>query len=126
MVADDPGVALAGERRAIERLARAAAALSLHLGGTGDETALVAERAGLPPQTAASAVAAARSDPVAAIAPALGLWRILDLRAECRAKMGHKFSQRRFHEALLVQGAVPLPLARGGVLRALGFSERPR
>lgn len=116
------------ERRALERLARAAAALSLHLRGTTVEVeaARLAERSLMHRENAARAVASARTDPVAAIAPVLGAWRILELREECRARYGARFTLRRFHEALLAQGPVPLPLAEHGVRHAFERVLRPR
>lgn len=124
----DPRVEFAGERRAIERLARGAAALAMHLRGTGDEeeTARLVERTLLHPEIGARAVADARADPVAAIAPMLGEWRLRDLRDETRARMGARFSLRRFHEAVLAQGPIPLPLAREGVRRSLEGGPRQR
>lgn len=121
-------VEFAGERRAIERLARAAAALALHLRGTGveEEAQLLARRALIHPENARRAVAEARSDPVAAIAPVLGSWRILELRDEVRQRLGSRFHPRRFHDALLAQGPLPLPMAREGVLRALDGTARRR
>ena len=124
----DPGVRseFVAERRALERLARAAAALSLHLRGTTDEeeATRLAERSLMNRENAARAVARARTDPVASIAPVLGGWRILELREECRARYGPRFTLRRFHDALLAQGPVPLPLAGEGVRRV--FEQAPR
>jgi uncharacterized protein (DUF885 family) len=45
-----------------------------------------------------------------------GAQEILALKAECREKWGADFSERRFHDALLAEGPVPLVLAREGVL----------
>jgi hypothetical protein len=112
------------EHRAIERLARAAAALSIHVRGTGDdeEAARLSERSLLPRETAARAVASARTDPVASIAPVLGAWRIAELREQLRSRAGTRLSLRRFHDALLAEGPLPLPLAEPGVRRTL---DRP-
>jgi uncharacterized protein (DUF885 family) len=51
-------------------------------------------------------------------APALGRWQILELRAELSARLGARFDLRAFHDALLRQGAVPLPLAGAALLAA--------
>src|SRR6185436_4405703 len=126
-----PRAEFVAELRRVERLADAAAALAIHVRGTGDdeEASRLAERALMPREVAARRVAALRSDPVPAIAPVLGVWRILELRAQCRAQYGARFSLRRFHDALLAEGALPLPLAEAGVRRAFdrtAASERKR
>jgi uncharacterized protein (DUF885 family) len=54
----------------------------------------------------------------------LGKWRILELREEARRMLGPAFRLREFNDALLRQGAVPLPLAHDGVLRELGRRHR--
>ena len=54
----------------------------------------------------------------------LGKWRILELRDEARHILGPAFRLREFHDVLLHQGGVPLPLARDGVLRELARRHR--
>jgi uncharacterized protein (DUF885 family) len=46
----------------------------------------------------------------------LGKLEILRLRDDYRRKLGPAFTLRRFHDALLAQGAIPLPLARRALL----------
>jgi uncharacterized protein (DUF885 family) len=54
-----------------------------------------------------------------ALAYKLGQIELLRLRAEARARQGARFDIRRFHDAVLEQGALPLPVLRGVVERAL-------
>lgn len=128
LVESGPRSEFAAERRALERLSLCAAALSLHLRGISAQEAAdrLAERALIHPENAARAAVAALTDPLAAIAPVLGGWRIAELEEESRARLVSRFSLRRFHDALLAQGPVPLPLAREQVLRALEQGSRPR
>jgi hypothetical protein len=50
----------------------------------------------------------------------LGKLQILELREEARAKLGVRFSLRRFHDALLSHGEPPVSLLRDRVLSDLG------
>src|SRR5574341_425041 len=88
------------------------------------------ERCFLPPLDAAHEARRAARDP-GCMAEALGKWRILALRGEAGRMLGPAFRLREFHDALLRQGPIPLPLARDGVLgelarrhRAAGGQER--
>ena len=45
-----------------------------------------------------------------------GKLQILKLRAEYEKKQGANYSLRKFHDALLAQGSIPLPLLRGALL----------
>ena len=54
-----------------------------------------------------------------ALAYKLGQIELLRLRAEARERQGDRFDIRRFHDAVLEQGALPLPVLRGVVERAL-------
>jgi uncharacterized protein (DUF885 family) len=46
----------------------------------------------------------------------LGKLQILQLREEAKAKLGARFSLRRFHDALLAHGMPPVGLLRERVL----------
>ena len=47
-----------------------------------------------------------------ALAYKLGQLELLRLRAEARERQGDRFDIRRFHDAVLEQGALPLPVLR--------------
>ena len=40
----------------------------------------------------------------------MGALKLRELRARAEAALGAKFDQRRFHNAVIDQGAMPLPL----------------
>jgi uncharacterized protein (DUF885 family) len=50
------------------------------------------------------------SQPGQALSYMMGLLKLKELRARAEAALGPKFDQRRFHNALIDQGAMPLPL----------------
>ena len=45
-----------------------------------------------------------------------GKEQILQLKADCKKKMGHGYSERRFHDELLALGSVPYVFARAKML----------
>ena len=57
--------------------------------------------------------------PGQALAYKLGQLELLRLRAEARERQGDRFDIRRFHDAVLGEGALPLPVLRQVVERAL-------
>jgi len=57
--------------------------------------------------------------PAQALAYKLGQLELLRLRAEARERQGGRFDIRRFHDVVLGQGALPLPVLRDAVERAL-------
>ncbi len=54
-----------------------------------------------------------------ALAYKLGQLELLRLRAEARERQGSAFDIRHFHDTVLEQGALPLPVLRSVVERAL-------
>lgn len=54
-----------------------------------------------------------------ALAYKLGQMELLRLRAEARSRQGSRFDIRRFHDAVLGEGALPLPVLRQVVERTL-------
>ena len=59
------------------------------------------------------------SYPGQALAYKLGQLELLRLRAEARERQGDRFDIRRFHDAVLGEGALPLPVLRQVVERSL-------
>ncbi len=109
----DPRFELAWLLEARRDVARAVATLSFHCGRMSLEeaTAFLEREAGAEPEVArheAQGLAAGLSG----VAPTLGRWQILDLRAEQRERLGPRFAPGAFHDALLRQGGIPVPLAR--------------
>jgi len=58
--------------------------------------------------------------PGQALAYKVGQLELLRLRAEARERQGDRFDIRRFHDVVLGEGALPLPVLRQVVERALG------
>jgi uncharacterized protein (DUF885 family) len=116
----DPRIELAQLALALSRIGRLIVGISLHTQGMTLEQAerLFEERCYLAPVNAAREARRGALDPTYLVYT-LGKWRILALREEARRALGDRFDLRAFHDALLRQGGVPLPLAREGVLRQL-------
>ena len=75
------------------------------------------EHSALAPNNVANEVDRYISMPGQALAYKLGQLELLRLRAAAREALGARFDIRRFHDAVLTEGALPLP-ALGGVLAA--------
>jgi len=88
-----------------------------------DAGRLFEERCFMAPVNAAREARRGALDP-GYLAYTLGKWRILALRDEARRLLGPAFRLREFHDVLLRQGGVPLPLAREGVLHELSRRHR--
>ena len=116
----DPRIELAQLDLALQRIGRLIAAISLHTGRMtlADASRMFEERCFMAPVNAAREARRGAADP-GYLAYTLGKWRILELREDARSLLGPAFSLREFHDVLLRQGGVPLPLARDGVLREL-------
>ena len=63
--------------------------------------------------------------PGQACAYKLGQLEILALREEVRAKLGARFDYKAFHDAVLRNGAVPLPVLRHEVESSFGIPPAP-
>ena len=123
----DPRYELAQQWLALQRLGRLIVGISLHTQGmTYDEAeSLFRERCWMAPVNASREARRGTMDPTYLVYT-LGKWRILDLRDEVRARLGDRFDLKTFHDALLRQGASPLPVVREGVLHDLGLLRASR
>jgi uncharacterized protein (DUF885 family) len=73
--------------------------------------------AGLSDNGAAEEVDRYIAIPAQALSYKIGEWKILDLRTRAKAALGAKFDIRRFHEAVLKDGAMPLPVLDAKITR---------
>ena len=64
------------------------------------------------------------ADPGQALAYRLGEREILALRAEAEARLGPRFDLRAFHDAVLADGAVPLPVLKDNIDSWLSLQGR--
>jgi uncharacterized protein (DUF885 family) len=107
-----PLEAAAQQHTRVRLLARAIVDLSLHGGAMSeDEAAAFHETRGLMPAPAARAEAVKNGMfPGAAVMYWLGTKGLHDLRRAEQSRLGARFSLRRFHDAVLRAGAIPVPL----------------
>jgi uncharacterized protein (DUF885 family) len=113
----DPKLRLAQLQDALLRAARYVVGIRMHTRGmTLEEAVAFFQKEGY--QTKAVAEMETRRgtlDPTYLYYTA-GKLEILKLREEYRAKLGPAFTLRKFHDALLKEGALPLPLVRKALL----------
>ena len=123
--AGDPRIELAMLELALQRIGRLIAAISLHTGrmSLDDASRMFEESCFMAPVNAAREARRGALDP-GTLAYTLGKWRILQIREEAQRMLGDSFRLAEFHDVLLRQGGVPLPLARDGVLRELARRHR--
>jgi uncharacterized protein (DUF885 family) len=115
----DPKVRLAQLQDALLRAARYVVGIRLHARGmTFDEAKrFFVDEGYQSPEVAAMEAKRGTVDPTYLVYT-LGKLEILRLRDDYRAKLGAAYSLRRFHDAFLAQGAIPLPLVRKALLAA--------
>ena len=118
----DPRYELAQQWLALQRLGRLIVGISLHTQGMtyDDAERVFREQCWMAPVNASREARRGTMDPTYLVYT-LGKWRILDLRDEVRAGLGDRFDLKAFHDALLREGASPLPVVREGVLHDLGL-----
>ena len=97
----------------VRMLARAIVDIRLHTGAWSihEAEAFYVQEVGMPRAAAIGEVVKNTMFPGTAVMYWLGTQRILQLRAELRSRVGAAFSLRRFHDALLRRGSIPVPLA---------------
>ncbi|MCE4557161.1 DUF885 domain-containing protein [Roseateles cellulosilyticus] len=94
------------------RAARLVVDTGLHAQGWSRDQAIayMIEQTGHDPVFMAAEVDRYTSLPGQALSYMMGELKILELRARAEAALGARFDQRRFHNAVIDQGAMPLPL----------------
>jgi uncharacterized protein (DUF885 family) len=94
------------------RAARLVVDTGLHALGWTREQAIefMIERTGVDREMVATEVDRYYSQPSQALAYMIGQLKIVELRDRAKQKLGARFDIRRFHNAVLDQGAVPLPV----------------
>jgi uncharacterized protein DUF885 len=117
---DDPENRLAMLHGALLRNCRFAASIAIHTRGVPLEQAEKRFMTDCYQDAATAHEQAVRGtfDP-GYFAYTLGKLQILALREEARARLGDRFSLKRFHDALLAHGAPPVALVRDSVLREI-------
>jgi uncharacterized protein (DUF885 family) len=118
---EDPANRLAMLRGALLRNCRFAASVGIHTKGMTVEQVekRFADDCHQDPATAHEQAVRGTFDP-GYFAYTLGKLQIVALRDEAKAKLGERFSLRRFHDTLLAHGAPPLALIHDRVLAGLG------
>jgi len=96
----------------IFRAARLVVDTGIHAFGWSREQAIVylAATSGLDREHCAAEVDRYTSSPGQALAYMTGQLKIIELRDHAQARLGTRFDIRRFHNAMLDQGALPLPV----------------
>lgn len=94
------------------RAARLVVDTGIHAMGWSRDKAIayMIEQTGHDPVFMTAEVDRYASQPGQALSYMMGLLKLKELRARAEAALGSKFDQRRFHNALIDQGAMPLPL----------------
>jgi hypothetical protein len=117
-LADELGFLTPLERAAeqqsrVRMLARAIVDIRLHTGAMtfGDAVQYYVREVGMSEAMATGEATKNSMFPCTAVMYWLGTQGILDLRAMLSARAGASFSLRRFHDALLSRGSIPVPLA---------------
>ncbi|QJR13808.1 DUF885 domain-containing protein [Usitatibacter palustris] len=113
-VYDDPWALMGRYQGELHRAARLVVDTGMHSKGWTREQAIryLVEERGQTQRDATVAIERYMSDPGQALAYKIGELEILALRDEAKKKMGARFDIREFHEAVLGEGALPLPLLR--------------
>lgn len=116
----DPRIEIEQQWAALQRLGRLICGISIHTAGMTQDQAekLFEEQCWMKPIQAAREARRGALDPTYLVYT-LGKWHILDLREEVRAALGTKYTPKKFHDAFLRQGVMPLSLVRCGVLHEL-------
>lgn len=111
-------------RAAVWRAARVVMDVRLACGEWSDDEAAasMAREASLDADGARAEVRRARLQPGRLLSYLVGKWLIARLRDECRGRMGDRFAERAFHDAICANGYLPHALLRPAAMDALGIS----
>jgi hypothetical protein len=104
---------VAEQHSRVRQLVRAVVDLSFHADELSfdDAVAVFVERAGMSTAAASAEVVKCSMFPGTPVMYWLGTRGILELRERMRARLGSRFSLKRFHDELLGCGSIPVPLA---------------
>ncbi len=110
---DDPKQRLAQLQEALLRAARYVVGIRMHTRGlTLPQAIELFEKQGLQTHKVAEMEAKRGTEDPTYLYYTYGKLEILKLRDEYKKKLGSAFSLRKFHDAFLSEGAIPLPLVR--------------
>lgn len=113
----DPKQRLAQLQEALLRAARYVVGIRMHTRGmTLPQAIELFEKQGLQSHKVAEMEAKRGTEDPTYLYYTYGKLEILKLRDEYRKKLGAQYTLRRFHDAFLAQGAIPLPLVRKALL----------
>jgi uncharacterized protein (DUF885 family) len=110
---EGPKLRLAQLQDALLRAARYVAGIRMHTRGMTLEQAIdFFQKEGLQSKAVAEMEAKRGTEDPTYLYYTLGKLEILKLREDYKRKLGPQFTLRKFHDALLAEGAIPLPLMR--------------
>ncbi len=118
---NDPKQRLAQLQEALLRAARYVVGIRMHARGmTVAQAVDFFQREGLQSKKVAEMEAKRGTEDPTYLYYTYGKLEILKLRDEYKKKLGARYSLRRFHDAFLAEGAIPLPLVRRALLEQVG------
>ncbi|HWE29255.1 MAG TPA: DUF885 domain-containing protein, partial [Polyangia bacterium] len=118
---DDPKQRLAQLQEALLRAARYVVGIRMHTRGiTVAQATDFFEHEGLQSRKVAEMEAKRGTEDPTYLYYTYGKLEILKLRDDYKRKLGAAYTLRRFHDAFLAEGAIPLPLVRRALLEEVG------
>jgi uncharacterized protein (DUF885 family) len=115
--AGDPKLRLAQLQDALLRAARYVVGIRMHTRGmTFDQAVDFFQHQGFQQRKVAEMEARRGTEDPTYLYYTLGKLELLRLRDDYKKKLGASFTLRKFHDAVLAEGAIPLPLLRKALL----------